>query len=54
MGVVSRAQTDEGPVERFRTREETYQSMTLEDLKPVAEQVFMPKDSIEIQILPAK
>ena len=54
MGVLSRAQTDEGPVERFRTREETYQSMTLEDLKPVAEQVFMPKDSIEIQILPAK
>jgi len=54
MGVLSRAQTDEGPVERFRTREETYQSMTLEDLKPVAKQVFLPKNSVEIQILPAK
>lgn len=52
MGVLSQAQTDPEPVARFRTREETYQNMTLEDLKPVAKQVFEPKNSIEIQILP--
>jgi len=51
MGVLSQAQTDTGPVERFRTREETYQTMTLEDLKPVAKQVFIPKDAVEVQIL---
>jgi len=54
MSVLSRAQTDEGPVARFRTRDETYQSMTLEDLKPVAKQLFTPKDAVEIQILPEK
>jgi len=54
MGVLSRAQTDDGPVERFRTRDEAYQTMTLEDLKPVAKQVFVPEDSLEIQILPEK
>jgi len=52
MGVLSRAQTDEGPVERFRTRDDTYQTMTLEDLKPVGEQVFIPENAVEIQILP--
>lgn len=52
MGVLSQAQTDPEPVARFRARDETYQNMTREDLKPVAKQVFQPKRSIEIQILP--
>lgn len=52
MSVLSQSQTDAEPVERFRTREETYQNMTLEDLKPVAKQVFVPKNAVEIQILP--
>ncbi len=52
MGVLSRAQTDPEPVARFRTREETYQNMTHEDLKPIAKQVFEPKNALEIQILP--
>jgi zinc protease len=52
MSILGQAQTDPVPVERFRTREETYQSMTLEDLKPLAQQVFKPEDSIEVQILP--
>lgn len=54
MGVLSQAQTDMIPIERFRTREETYQTMTLEDLKPIAVDVFEPKNSVEIQILPEK
>jgi len=54
MRVLNRAQTDDGPVERFRTREDTYQSMTPEDLIPVAKQVFSPHDAVEIQILPGE
>ena len=52
MSVLSQAQTDEESVARFRTREETYQNMTLDDLKPIAKQVFVPKTAVEIQILP--
>ena len=52
MSVLSQAQTDPEPVARFRTREDTYQNMTPEDLKPVAKQIFQAKNSIEIQILP--
>ena len=54
MSVLRSAQTDDGPVERFRTREKTYNSMTLEDLKPVAKDVFSPEDAVEIQILPGE
>ena len=54
MGVLSQAQTDPEPVARFRTREDTYQNMTLDDLKPIAKQVFNPADALEIQILPEK
>ena len=52
MGVLSQAQTDPEIVARFRTRDEAYRNMTLEDLKPIAKLVFIPKDSLEIQILP--
>ena len=54
MGVLSQAQTDPVPVERFRTRDAAYQGMTLEDIKPVASQVFNPAKALEIQILPEK
>jgi zinc protease len=54
MSVLSRAQTDPEPVARFRTRDEAYQNMTYEDLKPIAKQVFVDSLSIEIQILPEK
>lgn len=53
MGVLSQAQTDPEPVTRFRTREETYQNMTAEDLKPIAQDVFDPENALEIQILSA-
>ena len=52
MSVLSQAQTDPEVVARFRTRDEAYRNMTLGDLKPIAKQVFIPKDSLEIQILP--
>lgn len=52
MNVLSEAQSDPSGIDRFRTREETYQNMTLEDLKPVAKQVFVNKSAVEIQILP--
>jgi len=54
MSVLSQAQTDPEVIARFRTRDAAYQNMTVEDLKPVAKQVFVPKDSLEIQILPEK
>ncbi|MEP4052313.1 MAG: insulinase family protein [Litorimonas sp.] len=52
MSVLSQAQTDPEPIARFRTREATYQNMTVEDMKPIAEQVFNPLNALEIQILP--
>lgn len=52
MSVLSEAQSDPSGIERFRTREETYQNMTLADLKPVAKQVFINRSAVEIQILP--
>jgi zinc protease len=52
MGVLSQAQTDPEPVARFRTRDAAYQNMTVEDLKPIAVQVFNPAKALEIQILP--
>ena len=52
MGVLSQAQSDPESVDRFRSREEMYQNMTLEDIKPVAKQVFQDEKSIEVQILP--
>ena len=52
MGVLSQAQTDPEGVARFRTRDAAYQNMTVEDLKPIAKEVFNPSSSLEIQILP--
>ena len=52
MSVLSQAQTDPEPIARFRTREATYQNMTVEDMKPIAKQVFNPLNALEIQILP--
>lgn len=52
LGVLSQAQSDPEEIARFRTRDEVYQNMTLDDLIPVAKQVFDDKKSIEIQILP--
>ena len=52
MSILSQAQTDPEPIARFRTRDAAYQNMTVDDLKPIAKQVFTPADALEIQILP--
>lgn len=52
MSVLRQAQTDQETVARFRTRDAAYQNMTVEDLKPIAKEVFVPAKSLEIQILP--
>jgi len=52
MSVLSQAQTDPEVIARFRTRDEAYQNMTVEDLIPLATEVFEASDSLEIQILP--
>ena len=54
MGVLSQAQTDPESIARFRARDAAYQNMTVEDMKPVAKQVFNPTKALEIQILPQK
>jgi len=52
MSVLGEAQSDPESIARFRTRDDMYQNMTLDDLKPVAKQVFLDETSVEIQILP--
>lgn len=54
MGVIGHAQTDSWGIDAFRTREETYQNMTLDDLKPLAAQIFRTELAYRIQILPQK
>jgi zinc protease len=54
MGVISSAQTDPEPLERHRSRAESYQNMTVDDLKPLAKQIFDPKRVYKVQILPAQ
>ena len=50
--VIATAQTDTWGVDNFRTREKTYQSMTLDDLKPLAAQIFKAENAYRVQILP--
>jgi zinc protease len=52
MNVLSRAQTDPVIVERFRTRDEMYQNLTLEEVKALAETLFQSDTAVEIHILP--
>ncbi|MCF6276113.1 MAG: insulinase family protein, partial [Robiginitomaculum sp.] len=50
--VIATAQTDTWGVDNFRSRDEAYQSMTLDDIKPLAAQIFKAKNAYRIQILP--
>ena len=51
MGLVDSAQTDDDYI-NHRTRDEAYQSMTLDDLKPLAAQIFDNSKAYKVQILP--
>jgi len=50
--VMATAQTDTWGVDNFRTREEAYRSMTLDEIKPLAAQIFKFENAYRIQILP--
>ena len=54
MGVISEAQGDPERLDRHRARSETYQNMTVEDLKPLAADVFEQSRAYRVQILPGK
>ena len=54
MGVISNAQTDPWGIDAFHSRDDTYQNMTLADLKPLAAQIFRADLAYRIQILPHK
>ena len=54
MSTISNAQTDPWGIDAFHSREETYQNMTLADLKPLAAQIFRANLAYRIQILPHK
>ena len=54
MRVISEAQGDKERLDRHRTRLEMYQTMTVEDLKPLAADVFDKSKAYRVQILPEK
>lgn len=54
MGIIDTAQTDEEPLNRHRSRTDAYQTMTVEDIKPFAAQIFDPAKAYKVQILPEK
>jgi len=52
--VIATAQTDTWGVDNFRSRDEAYKSMTLNDIKPLAAQIFKSENAYRVQILPQK
>ncbi len=50
--VIATAQTDTWGVDNFRSRDEAYRSMALDDIKPLAAQIFNADNAVRIQILP--
>ncbi|WP_418152120.1 M16 family metallopeptidase [Litorimonas sp. RW-G-Af-16] len=52
MSVIDSAQTDPVPLDNHRSRDATYQNMTVEDIQAVAKQIFDPKSVYKVQILP--
>ena len=54
MGVIGKAQTDPERLERHRRRADSYNAITLDDIKQVAAQVFNPANSVTFHVLPEK
>ena len=52
MRVIGNAQTDNWHIDNFRSRDEVYKSMTVEDLKPLAAEIFNSDKAVRIQVLP--
>lgn len=51
-GVIGNALQDNRGLENFRTREKAFQSMTLSDIKPLAQRIFAQKKPVIIHIKP--
>ena len=54
MGVLSGAQSHGRGLDNHRSRAQLYQNMTVDDLKPLASDIFDPSAAIRVQVLPAK
>lgn len=54
MSTLSDAQSDAYGLKGYRTREEQYKAMKLEDLKPLAADIFKRENAYKIEILPQK
>lgn len=51
-GVISQAQTDPSDLDNARTRTEAFENMTLDDIKPLAAQIFDPAKAYKIKVVP--
>ncbi len=54
MSALRNAQKDDWGLQSFRTRKQDYETMKLEDLKPLAADIFNADNAYRIQILPRK
>ncbi|MEP1230082.1 MAG: insulinase family protein [Litorimonas sp.] len=54
MGVIDSVQTTDRDMNNHRTRQEVYQNMTVDDLKPLTSSIFNASDAIRIQVLPVQ
>ena len=52
--VIEAAQSHQRSLQYHRSRQDTYQNMTVESLKPLAASIFDPEKNITVQILPAE
>jgi zinc protease len=52
MNVIREAQTDSWGIDNFRSREAAFKNMKLEDIKPLAVQIFDKYKAYKIQVLP--
>ena len=53
-GVIANVQNDSWGLDAFKTREKAFQSMTLDEIKPLAAQIFQKDKAYEIHIIPEK
>ncbi len=54
MRVISHAQTDPWGIEGFRSRNKDFNNIKLEDLKPLAAEIFRKENAFRVQIVPEK
>ena len=52
MNVLADAQTDHHGIDDFRSRDRNYSEMNFEDIKLLAEEIFVPDSTYSVQIVP--